>query len=305
MRAVVLTTYGGPEQLEVSDLPGPAAPDPDGVLIRTAAAAVNPVDLQTRAGLHSAHGAFHPPMVLGWDVAGTVTAVGDRVSGFGVGDRVVSMSAQMATGRGTYAEIVALPADIVAPAPASVPLTAAAGLPLAGLTAWQALGALALPEGATLLVTGAVGSVGGLTVQLARLRGLTVVAHVRSVEDVEQARALGAARVIVGEDASTLPSGAVDGLLETAGLPRAVAAVRDGGRVVSVVPTRVPEAERGVEVSVSYVEQDGEGLAALGALVDRGELEVRSAKELGFEEAGEAHRLLEAGGVRGKLLLLP
>lgn len=299
-------TYGGPEQLVVvSDLPEPAAPDPDGVLVRTAAAAVNPVDLQTRAGLHSAHGAFHPPMVLGWDVAGTVTQVGDQVTGLSVGDRVVAMSAQMATGRGTYAETVALPADIVAPAPVSVPLTAAAGLPLAGLTAWQALDALALPEGATLLVTGAVGSVGGLTVQLARLRGLTVVALVRSAEDVERARALGAARVVVGADASVLPSGAVDGLLETAGLPRAVAAVRDGGRAVSVVPTRVPEAERGVHVAVSYVEQDGEGLAALAALVDRGDLEVRSAKELGFEEAGEAHRLLEAGGVRGKLLLLP
>ncbi|WP_406011020.1 NADP-dependent oxidoreductase [Streptomyces sp. NBC_00637] len=305
MRAVVLTTYGGPEQLVVSDLPEPAVPDPDGVLVRTAAAAVNPVDLQTRAGLHSAHGAFHPPMILGWDVAGTVTAVGDQVTGFSAGDRVVAMSAQMATGRGTYAETVALPAGIVAPAPASVPLTAAAALPLAGLTAWQALDALALPEGATLLVTGAVGSVGGLTVQLARLRGLTVVAHVRTAEDSERARALGAARVVVGEDAAVLPSGTVDGLLETAGLPRAVAAVRDGGRAVSVVPTRVPEAERGVHVTVSYVQQDGQGLAALGALVDRGDLDVRSAKELGFEEAGEAHRLLEAGGVRGKLLLLP
>ncbi|MFD9434899.1 hypothetical protein [Streptomyces sp. NPDC060002] len=156
------------------------------------------------------------------------------------------MSAQVATGRGTYAETVALPAGIVAPAPVSVPLTAAAGLPPAGLTAWQALDALALPEGATLLVTGAVGSVGGLAVQLARLRGLTVVAHVRTAGDIERARALGAARVVVGEDASGLPSGAVDALPETAGLPRAVAAVRDGGRVVSVLLSGVPVTEHSI-----------------------------------------------------------
>ncbi|MGW7425178.1 NADP-dependent oxidoreductase [Streptomyces sp. NPDC054813] len=302
MRAVVLTTYGGPERLSVSDVPEPAVPEPDGVLVRVAAAAVNPVDLQTRAGAHAEHSAFRPPMILGWDVAGTVTAVGDDVTGFRVGDPVVAMSAQMATGRGTYAETVALPADIVAPAPASVPLTTAAGLPLAALTARQALDALALPDGATLLVTGALGAVGGLAVQLARLRGLTVVAQVRSARDEDHARALGADRVV---SAARIPVPGVDGLLETAGLPEAIGAVRDNGRAVSVVPTRVPAAERGIHVAVSHVEQDGPGLAALGSLVDGGGLRLRTAKELGFEDAPEAHRLLAAGGVRGKLLLLP
>ncbi|MFD4681704.1 NADP-dependent oxidoreductase [Streptomyces sp. NPDC058461] len=305
MRAVVLTTYGGPEHLAVSDVPEPGAPEPDGVLVRTAAAAVNPVDLQTRAGLHRGHSAVGPPMVLGWDVSGTVTAVGAEVTRFRVGDRVVAMSAQMATGRGTYAEAVALPEDLVAPAPASVPLTEAAGLPLAGLTARQALDLLALPPGASRLVQGAVGAGGGLAAQLARLRGLTVAAQVRSAADAERARALGAERVLVGADPADLPSGAFDGLLETAGLPGAVAAVRDDGRAVSIVPTRVPAAERGIRPVVSYVEQDGTGLAVLSGLVDRGDLTLRTAKALGFEEAGEAHRLLAAGGVRGKLLLLP
>ncbi|MFF4657951.1 NADP-dependent oxidoreductase [Streptomyces sp. NPDC001381] len=303
MRAVVLTTYGGPERLSVSEVPEPAVPDPDGVLIRTAAAAVNPVDLQTRAGLHAGRSAVRPPMILGWDVAGTVTAVGEDVTGFRVGDQVVAMSAQMATGRGTYAETVALPADIVAPAPATLSLTSAAGLPLAGLTARQALDALALPEGATVLVTGAVGSVGGLAVQLARLRGLTVVAQVRSARDEDEVRALGADRVVVDE--AHFPAACVDGLLETAGLPQAIGAVRDDGRAVSVVPTRVPAAERGIHVAVSYVEQDGPGLSALGSLVDDGSLRLRTAKELGFEDAPRAHRLLAAGGERGKLLLLP
>ncbi|TXS42141.1 NADP-dependent oxidoreductase [Streptomyces sp. uw30] len=306
MRAVVLSAYGGPEKLTVSHLPEPAAPDASAVLIRVSAAGVNPVDLQTRAGRHAGHSALQPPMVLGWDVAGTVTAVGDDVTAFHPGDRVIAMSAQMATGRGTYAEMVALPADIAAPAPASVPLTTAAGLPLAGLTAQQALDALGLPEGATLLVTGAVGSVGGLAVQLARLRGWRVVAQVRHAADAEEALALGATEVRVGAtEPPTAGEPDVDGLLETAGLPQAIGAVRDGGRVVSIVPTRRPVAERGITVTVNHVEQDGAGLAGLTEAVDRGALRLRSAREYGFDDAAEAHRSLAEGGVRGKLLLVP
>ncbi|MET9116702.1 NADP-dependent oxidoreductase [Streptomyces longwoodensis] len=302
MRAVVLNTFGGPEQLSVRDVPEPVTPAADAVLIRTAAAAVNPVDLQTRAGLHAGHSTVRPPMVLGWDVAGTVTAVGSDVTDLRVGDQVVAMSAQMATGRGTYAETVALPAGIVAPAPASLTPAHAAALPLAGLTARQALDALALPEGASVLITGAVGSVGGLAVQLARLRGLSVVAQVRSRQDEDEARALGADRVVDPED---LPEAEVDGLLETAGDPRAIRAVRAGGRAVTIVPSRVPAGERGIQVAVSHVEQDGPGLRALASLVDAGQVRLRIAQEFPFETAAEAHRALAAGGVRGKLLLLP
>ncbi|MFE5732116.1 NADP-dependent oxidoreductase [Streptomyces sp. NPDC056528] len=305
MRAVVLSAYGGPERLEVARLPEPSAPDASGILIRVAAAAVNPVDLQTRAGSHADHSAVRLPMVLGWDVAGTVTAVGRDVVAFRPGDHVVAMSAQMATGRGTYAETVSLPADIAAPAPRSVPLTAAAGLPLAGLTAQQALDALDLPEGATLLVTGAVGSVGGFAVQLAALRGLRVVAQVRRAADADEALALGARDVRVGADPSPVAGPAVDGLLETAGLPRAIGAVRDGGRSVSIVPTRRPAAERGITATVGHVEQDGARLAELAGLVDSGGLRLRTAGEFGFDGAAEAHRSLARGGARGKLLLLP
>ncbi|MFF4170683.1 NADP-dependent oxidoreductase [Streptomyces sp. NPDC001744] len=305
MRAVVLSAYGGPERLGVARLPEPAVPDASGILIRVAAAAVNPVDLQTRAGLHAEHSAVRLPMVLGWDVAGTVTAVGRDAGAFRPGDQVVAMSAQMATGRGTYAETVSLPADIAAPAPRSVPLTAAAGLPLAGLTAQQALDALGLPEGATLLITGAVGSVGGLAVQLAALRGLRVVAQVRRTADADEALALGARDVRVGTEPSAVAGPAVDGLLETAGLPWAIGAVRDGGRSVSVVPTRRPAAERGITATVNHVEQDGARLTELAGLVDRGALRLRTAGEFGFDGAAEAHRSLARGGVRGKLLLLP
>ncbi|MFJ9721194.1 NADP-dependent oxidoreductase [Streptomyces sp. NPDC101209] len=304
MRAVVLDAYGGPEHLAVAHVAEPAAPEANAVVVRVTAAAVNPVDLQTRAGLHAGRSLLQPPMILGWDVAGAVVAVGDDVTAVRVGDRVVAMSAQMATGRGTYAETVALPADITAPAPASIPLTTAAGLPLAGLTAQQALDALDLPEGATLSVTGAVGSVGALAVQLARRRGLQVVAQVRRPADAEEALALGAHEVTLTTEPAAGTPGA-DGLLETAGLPQAIGTVRDGGRVVSIVPTRRPAEERGITVTVSHVEQDGRRLAELSALLDRGDLRLRTAKEYGFDEAAEAHRALAGGGVRGKVLLVP
>ncbi|WP_198659080.1 NADP-dependent oxidoreductase [Nocardiopsis sp. FIRDI 009] len=273
---------------------------PRDVLIRTAASTVNPVDTLTRSGALAEHASFAPPTVPGWDVSGVVAAVGARVSHLGEGDPVVAMTAHMATGRGTYAELVALDADIVAPAPASVPLERAAALPLAGLTAHQALEVLAPAAGSSLLITGAVGAVGGFGVQLARAAGLRVLAHVRTEGDAEHARALGADEVFV---AGPPPSGVADALFETAGLPEYVGAVRDGGRAVSVVATHPPAAERGVEVRMSFVEQDGRRLAALAELVDAGALTLRVDRVLPLSEAAKAHTLFEAGGTRGKILL--
>jgi len=144
--------------------------------------------------------------------------------------------------------------------------------------------------------------VGGFGVQLARLRGLKVTALVRGEADVQAALALGAAAVAAGR----IPDRVVDGLLETAGVAEAIGGVRDGGRVVSVVPTRVPAAERGITVATSFAQQDGPRLGRLVALVDNGGLTLRpAARTFGFAEAAEAHRLLESGGVRGKVLLVP
>ena len=299
MRAVMISEYGEPEVLKTGELPVPEV-GPGQILVRTAGSAVNPVDLEVRSGSARNNVSVPFPMVLGWDLSGDVAAVGTEVEDFTPGDRVVAMSAQMGTGVGTHAEYVALPAAIAARAPRTAGLPEAAALPLAGLTAAQALERLSPQPGQSLVVTGAVGSVGGYAVQLAVLRGLDVVAHVRE-QDREQAEALGARRVVTGAG----PGLDADLLLDTAGEPASVAHVRDGGRAVSIVPTRPPVAERGISVAMSFVEQDGAGLAVLSDLVDQEKLTLRVGGRYGFDEAASAHRRLAAGGSRGKLLILP
>lgn len=302
MRALALPAYGDPEALTVAELPVPA-PGPGQILVRTAASAVNPVDLLVRSGALAEHIGHPFPLVLGWDLSGTVAEVGAGVERFTVGDRVVAMSAQLATGIGTHAEYVALDAAIAAPAPRTADLVHAAALPLGGLTAYQALEKAGLKTGETLLVSGAVGAVGGFAVQLAASRGVHVVALARA-EDAALARELGAETVLRSDE--PVPAGIADVLLETAGIaPRVIGAVRDGGRAVSVYAPEPPQAERGITVLPSFVEQDGDQLAVLGELVDQGVLTLRVAEVGDFSFGPEAHRRLAAGGTRGKLLLTP
>lgn len=301
MRASTLPRYGGPELLTVAELPRPT-PGPGQILVRVAASAVNPVDLEVRSGSHARNVGHGFPMVLGWDLSGVVEECGPGVDRFAAGDPVVAMSAQMATGVGTHAQYVALDADLAAGAPRTAELRDAAALPLAGLTAHQALEALAPQDGGTLLVTGATGAVGGFAVQLAVARGLKVLAYGRP-GDADRLHALGAHEAY--SDERPVPPGAADSLLETAGLPGSLAGVRDGGRAVSIVPTAPPVAERGIDVRMSFVEQDGRRLEELSALVDEGVLTLRVAETFPLAEVGEAHRRLAAGGSRGKLLISP
>ncbi|MFH8607513.1 NADP-dependent oxidoreductase [Streptomyces sp. NPDC018029] len=301
MRASSLPRYGGPELLTVAELPRPT-PAPGQILVRVAASAVNPVDLEVRSGAAAGNIRHGFPMILGWDLSGVVEECGPEVDRFTAGDRVVAMSAQMATGVGTHAQYVALDAALAAPAPSTAELPHAAALPLAGLTAHQALEALAPPAGGTVLVTGATGAVGGFAVQLAVSRGLKVLAFGRP-DDTDRLRALGAHETY--SDEHPVPPGAADALLETAGLPASIAGVRDGGRAVSIVPTAPPVAERGIDVRMSFVEQDGRRLEELSALVDEGVLTLRVAATFPLAEVGEAHRRLAAGGSRGKLLISP
>jgi NADPH:quinone reductase-like Zn-dependent oxidoreductase len=304
MRALVLPQYGGPESLTTAELPEPR-PAAGQLVVRTAGAAVNPVDLLTRSGALAEHIGLPFPMILGWDLSGVVTQVGEGVTRFSAGDRVVAMSAQMGSGAGTYAEFVTLDAAAAAPAPHVDDLASAAALPLAGLTAHQALDALTLQPGSTLLVSGAVGSVGGFAVQIAVARGIRVVAHVRPGEgEHDLALSLGAESVVPSDQ--PVPGGIADALLETAGIPdQVIGGVRDNGRAVSVYAPNPPKEERGIGVSQCFVVEDGDRLAALSALVDEGVLTLRVARRFGLADGAEAHRRLEAGGVRGKLLLIP
>lgn len=311
MRAVVVRRFAGPEALEVVDVPVPEA-GPGQVRVRVEAAAVNPVDLVTRAGVLAGAGLMPPREVvgIGWDVAGVVDRVGPGVGGFAPGDRVVGLRDLLDVPLGAYAEYLVLDAAALAPAPAGVSAAAAATLPLNGLTALQALDLLDLPPGATVLVTGAAGGVGGFAVELAALRGLRVVATAGAA-DGPAVRALGAEWFVPRDTADlaaavrALVPGGVDGALDAAVLGvAALGAVRTRGAFVAVTGG-APVGLRGIRVATVWIAADGAALAGLSALAGEGRLTLRVAGTLPLERAAQAHRRLAEGGLRGRLVLLP
>ena len=162
MKAAAIYRTGSAEELKYIDLPEPRT-GPNDIRVKTAAAAVNPVDIKTRSGFLGLDLVF--PSVLGWDVSGTVEAIGSAVTRFRVGDAVMGMIAQSVREQGTYAEFVSAPEELFAPVPAGLAMEQAAAAPLTVLTAAQLLGSAALPSQARVLVTGAAGAVGRVLVQ--------------------------------------------------------------------------------------------------------------------------------------------
>lgn len=305
MRAVGFTTHGGPDVLEVLDLPEPHA-GPGQVRIRVFAAAVNPTDTMQRATARQEAG---PPWVPGMDVAGVVDEVGDGAL-LEVGDRAMAIVVPDGT-HGAYAEHVVVPAGSAVPLPDGVDETAAATLPMNALTAWLALDELAVPRGGTLAVTGAAGAFGGYAVQLALARGLRVVADAAE-SDAELVSGLGAHVVLPRGDGfaesvrGAVPDG-VDGLADGSVQGDALLpAVRDGGRIATVRGHRGAQ-ERGITwhpVWVRTIAEDREKLLAIRDLASTGRLTPRVAATWPAEKAADAHRALEAGGQRGRGVLL-
>ncbi|AGM06421.1 NADP-dependent oxidoreductase [Amycolatopsis keratiniphila] len=310
MRAVVVRRFGGPEVLEFTEVPVPS-PGRGQVRVKVAAAGVNPVDAGTRSGFLTEAGIVPPREVLGigWDVAGTVDAVGDGVSGFAVGDSVIGVQDRPSSALGTYAEFVVLDVDALAAAPRTASPAEAATLPLNGLTAVQALDLLDLPPGATVLVTGAAGAVGGYAVTLAKARGFRVVA-VASPADETLVRGFGAEIFVPRGDfladrvRAVIPGG-VDAVLDTALLGlEALDAVTNGGRFVVFAAGAAPIPLRGIKVEHVWIRADGAALAGLAAMVDDGTLALRVADTLPLTEAVKAHERLAAGGLRGRLVII-
>ncbi|MFF4119043.1 NADP-dependent oxidoreductase [Streptomyces sp. NPDC001714] len=309
MKAIGLTEFGGPEVLRVLDLPVPHA-GPGEIRIRVHAATVNPVDTLVRRGIAFVSDA-EPPYVPGMDAAGVIEQIGEGTdTDLTVGDDVMAVAVVSGT-HGAYAEHLVVPAESVVRVPAGVTAAEAATLPMNGLTARMALDLLELPAGATVAVTGAAGAVGGYAVQLAKAGGYRVIADA-APKDEQLVKALGADVVLPrGTEFPELvrkevPTG-VDGLVDTAGVAGlAIGAVRDGGRLASSVGgTQVP-GERGIEVQFTFVPQYARARAQLGRLrrlAEEGRLTPRVARTLPADEAVEAHRLLEAGGHRGRLVL--
>ncbi|MFD8224438.1 NADP-dependent oxidoreductase [Streptomyces massasporeus] len=296
MRAVVVNEFGGPENVEVveTEVPEPGARE---IRIKVAAASLNPVDAGVRAGVFGGAG---KRIGLGWDVAGTVDAVG-VASSWSVGDEVVALDYGMVKPLGTHAEYVVVDTDAAALAPATVDSVRAATLPLNALTASQALDRLELAPGDALLVTGAAGAVGAYAVQLAAHRGISVTGLAREGDEAF-VRSLGAGGFIGGAVAGR----DFDAVLDAAVLGEpALAAVRDGGRYIGVIPQTEPASVRGVRTGAVEVSADGARLAELVRLVDEGVLTTRVAETFALEDAAKAHARLDGGGVRGRLVLVP
>lgn len=307
MQALTVSTFGGPETLEVVDIPLPE-PGPGQIRIRVQAAAVHPVDLGVRAGYFAEFLPRRSRYVLGWDLAGTVDAPGSGVTAFRAGDPVVGMTDWLRTLQGTQAEYALLDAAATAAAPSSASPVEGATLPLNALTAAQALDLL--PDGSrSLAVVGAAGAVGAYAVQLAIQRGLAVLG-VADRKDESFVRGLGATFVPRWSDPvaaiRTTAGDRVDAILDAAGLGRRVlGAVRDGGGFLSTVPPATPSGERDIQVSGVQVAADGDRLAELVAAADAGTLTLRVAGTYPLADAAEAHAHLERGGVRGRLVLTP
>ncbi|MSO90841.1 MAG: NADP-dependent oxidoreductase [Acetobacteraceae bacterium] len=310
MRAVGLMVHGGPEVLQVVDLTEVHA-GPGQVRIRVYAAAVNPTDIMARNGARAEQQkADPPPYVPGMDVAGIADEVGAGVaSGVKVGDAVIAMVVPKGS-HGAYREQIVLAARAVVPAPRGTTHLQACTLPMNGLTARQSLDLLGLSPGQALAVTGAAGAYGGYVIQLAKAEGLTVIADA-SEADHGLVTSLGADIVVRrGSDVAArirehFPDG-VNGLADGAVLnERAIAAVRDGGAFTSVRGFQGTP-QRGIKFTTTFVRSyDGEfeKLDHLRSQVESGILMLRVADTFAPEQAGEAHRRLEAGGTRGRLVL--
>jgi NADPH:quinone reductase len=310
MRAVGVTEFGGPDVLHVTELPDPQA-GPGELRIRVHAAAVNPTDTGLRAGARASQlKDIPPPYVPGMDAAGELDQIGSGVStDLRVGDHVMAIVVPRGS-HGGYAELVVVPAESVTRVPAGATDVEAATLPMNGLTTRQALDLLGLFSGQTLAVTGAAGAVGGYAVQLGKAEGLRVIADAAAADE-PLVKELGADVVVqrgpefAARVREVLPEGA-DGLIDAALLDElAVPAVRDGGRIATVRGF-TGGADRGVTfhpVSVRNYAREHAKLDQLRQQAEDGVLTLRVARTLPAERAAEAHRALEAGGTRGRLVL--
>ena len=303
--------FGGPEVLEIVELPDPQA-GPGQVRIRVRAAAVSPTDTHIRAGTRASELAKSgpPPYVPGMDAAGVLDQIGEGVeTDLAVADQVMAMVLPQGA-HGAYSEYVVVPADAVARIPAGTSFAEACTLPMNGLTARLSLDQLELQPGQTLAVTGAAGCYGGYVVQLAKADGLRVIADA-SPSDMELVSGLGADVVVPrGEDVADhirvhAPHG-VDGLADGSVQNEVLLpAIRDGGGFASVRGWRGNN-KRDIKFHTTWVfayASDHARLDRLRQQTENGQLTLRVAAVFLMENAAESHRTLEAGGIRGRCVI--
>ena len=321
MQAMVIDRFGGPDLLRLAELERPTA-GPGQVVIRAAWAGVNPADWKAREGWLARYFEYRFPFVLGFDAAGTVAHVGEGVSGFAVGDRVVTASNQGLGERGSYAQLLRADVDRVARLAAETPLDRAAALPTAGITAFEALFDVGgLQPGQKVLVNGGAGGTGSFAIRLAVDAGARVAATA-GPDNLTYLRDLGVECAIdyrAGNVGAAVREWAGDGLdlaVDTVGqgtLLEAVEWVRPGGTIAPIGTLIADEpqhdvdraAARDVRVvpTIASFERQGRQLRALVEKLERGVFDAIALTRMPLAEAAEAHRKIEAGHVRGKIVL--
>jgi NADPH:quinone reductase-like Zn-dependent oxidoreductase len=300
MKAIVVHQYGGPEVLKFEDYPDPV-PGSGEVLVRVAAASVNPIDYKRRAGLTKD---FYPltfPGLIGVDMSGTVVKLGPGAEGFSVGDQVFAMADN------TYAELCVVKADVLAKVPKGLDLIDAAALPLVTVTGNQLLAATGVKAGQTVLVVGAAGNVGRSAVFTAKARGATVIAGVL-MRQVDDAKTVGADQVVATDDDNAIANlSPVDAVADTVGGRTAevlIARVKPGGVFASVNGAPKNAASYpSVKVVPVFSKFDRKTLEFMAEAVRDGKLIIPISQKMPLSEAAEAQAAAEKGG-SGKILLV-
>ena len=302
MKAVVLYEFGDVNQLRYEDADQPPVGDKE-VLVRVRATSINPVDWKIRSGAARNHMGIELPTILGRDLSGEVVQAGPGVTGFEKEMRV------MALANGTYAEFTTAKADVLAPIPDALSFEQAAALPLVLTTGAQLIERAVKPKaGQTVLVTGALGSVGRTAVHVARKHGCRVLAGVRAKEK-EQAASLGADQVVAIDDESeTVHLHDLDAIADTVGGPtiaRLLKSIRSGGVLGSVLGEPKEAKKFDIHVAAFMAQPDASRLYELADEVARGEFSIPIAKTMKLSEIREAQALAEKGGAGGKIILVP
>src|SRR5580658_7803165 len=300
MKAIVVHQYGGPEVLKYEDYPDPV-PGRGEVLVRVAAAGVNPIDYKRRAGLTKDFYPMQFPGLIGVDMAGTVVKVGPGVEAFSAGNRVFAMADN------TYAELCVVKADVLADIPEGLDLIEAAALPLVTVTGNQLLAATEIKAGQTVMVVGAVGNVGRSAVFTAKSRGATVIAGVLK-RQTDEAKTVGADQVLATDDDTAIanfpPVNAVADTVDGKTAEKLIAKVKPGGVFATVL--EVPQnAAKYPSVKVVHVfsKFDRKTLEFMAEAVRDGKLTIPISEKLPLSEAAEAQATAEKGG-GGKILLV-
>jgi NADPH:quinone reductase-like Zn-dependent oxidoreductase len=306
MRAVTYTSVGSPDVIHVSEVDKPE-PGLFEIRIKVQAASLNPADMAAWSGR------FPPPAEgshfgLGWDIAGVVDAVGPGAT-WEVGTPVIAIIPG-ATGVGrAQAEYAVVRSHALAHAPAGVDPLKAATIPLNGLTAAQSVELLGLNAGQTVFIAGAAGAVGGFAIQLAKRRGLIVIASDRAQDknftiDIAGADAFVPASESPVDAVRALYPEGVDAVLDTTTLGQAlIGAVSDNGTFVTTRMDALPEPERGIRVRLTQVAAEGSMLTTLSDLAASGELALRVAQTFPLDDASQAHARMAGGGLRGRVVL--